>query len=75
MYYKNVDIKDLESILKKGILSMDECKNNNWDDGRRANNPTNVVYLFKPKNRNCLVMYGLILLEIQEEINASHVEF
>ena len=75
MYYKNVDIKDLESILKKGILSMDECKNNNWDDGRRANNPTNVVYLFKPKNRNCLVMYGLILLEIQEEINARHVGF
>lgn len=75
MYYKNVDIKDLESILEHGLLSMDESGNNNWDDGRRANNPTNVVYLFKPKNRNCLVMYGLILLEIREEISARRVDF
>lgn len=31
--YKNVNICDLEPISKSGILSMDECGNNNWDEG------------------------------------------
>lgn len=33
--FKNVDICDLGNILEKGLLSMDECGNDNWDDGRR----------------------------------------
>ena len=42
--YKNVDIKDLESILTKGILSLNVSGNNNWDDGKRADNSCDVVY-------------------------------
>ena len=34
--YKNVDICDLKSIMEKGILSLDACGNNNWDDGKRG---------------------------------------
>ena len=75
MYYKNVDIADIENILEKGVLSMDESGNDNWDEGRRADNATDVVYLFKPKKRNCLNMYGLLLLEISENIDAVKVEF
>ena len=75
MLYKNVDICDLESILKKGILSLDECGNDNWSEGRRADNACDVVYMFKPKNKNCLHMYGLALLEIKEGIGERQVEF
>lgn len=46
--YKNVDICDLVSIMEKGILSLDACGNNNWDDGKRGENSTSVVYLFQP---------------------------
>lgn len=63
--YKNVDIKDLESILQKGILSLSESGNNNWDDGKRADNSCNVVYLFKPlTEENSFCNYGAALLEI-----------
>ena len=34
--YKNVDIKDLESILSKEILSLNVSGNNNWDDGEKG---------------------------------------
>lgn len=34
--YKNVDICDLEPIVKNGILSIDECGNNNWDEGEES---------------------------------------
>ncbi len=63
--YKNVDICDLESIVKNGILSMDECGNNNWGDGKRSDNDTSVVYLFKPiAEKNVFPSYGIALLEI-----------
>lgn len=62
--YKNVDICDLESIVKNGILSMDECGNNNWGDGKRSDNDTSVVYLFKPiAEENVFPSYGIALLE------------
>lgn len=32
--YKNVDICDLKSIMEKGILSMDELQNDNWEESR-----------------------------------------
>lgn len=63
--YKNVDIKDLESILSKGILSLNESGNNNWDYGKRVNNSCDVVYLFKPLSKeNSFCNYGVALLEI-----------
>lgn len=63
--YKNVDIKDLKSILSKGILSLNESGNNNWDEGKRADNSNDVVYLFKPlTEENSFCNYGAALLEI-----------
>ena len=63
--YKNVDIKDLESILTKGILSLKVSGNNNWDDGKRADNSCDVVDLFKPlTEENSFCNYGVVLLEI-----------
>ena len=71
--YKNVDIKDLESILKKGLISLDESGNDNWDEGKRANNPTDKVYLFRPKNvGDSFPKYGAALIEC--EAVASHNE-
>lgn len=64
--YKNVDICDLKSIMTKGILSIDESGNNNWDEEKRANNRTDVVYLFKPDRcaSNSFPQYGVVLLEV-----------
>ena len=63
--YKNVDIKDLESILSKGILSLNVSGNNNWDDGKRADNSCDVVYLFNPlTEQNSFCNYGAVLLQI-----------
>ena len=63
--YKNVDIKDLKSILHKGILSLNESGNNNWNEGKRANNSCDIVYLFKPlTEENSFCKYGAALLEI-----------
>ena len=63
--YKNVDIKDLESILSKGILSLNVSGNNNWDDGKRADNSCDIVYLFRPlTEENSFCNYGVALLEI-----------
>ena len=65
MLYKNVDIKDLESILQKGILSLNKSGNNNWNEDKRANNSCDVVYLFKPlTEENSFCQYGAALLEI-----------
>lgn len=66
LLYKNVDICDLESILKNGILSMDACGNNNWDEGKRSDNDTSVVYLFSPSGvLNSFPKYGVALLECE----------
>lgn len=71
LLYKNVDICDLESILENGILSIDECNNNNWDEGKRANNDTSVVYLFSPIGKqNSFPNYGTALLEVDCDCNA-----
>ena len=66
MLYKNVDICDLSSILQKGVLSMDECGNDNWDVGKRSRNDTSVVYLFSPiGEKNSFPNYGAALLEME----------
>ena len=63
--YKNVDICDLDSILKNGILSLSSCENNNWTNGNRVNNSTDVVYLFSPKTFvNSFTQYGVALVEV-----------
>lgn len=64
--YKNVDICDLHSIWQKGILSMQECRNNKWDGNRRSDNSTSIVYLFDPiSERNSFPeSYGAALLEV-----------
>lgn len=72
LLYKNVDICDLNSIMQNGILSMDKCGNNNWADGKRANNDTSVVYLFDPIGKqNSFPKYGVALLEIDCKANKN----
>ncbi len=66
--YKNVDICDLASILEKGLLPLDECENDNWENDKRAKNPTDRVYLFKPIAGKCNSYpwsYGVALLEVE----------
>ena len=48
LLYKNVDICDLGSILQEGLLPADRLGHGNWQEGRRAGNATDVVYLFSP---------------------------
>ncbi len=65
--FKNVDINDLISITEKGIIPLDECEFNNWEDGKRADNRTDVVYLFdaiEPTKKNSFINYGLVLLKV-----------
>lgn len=68
--YKNVDISDLQSICKNGIMSLDNVYNElglmNWEEGKRAHNATNVVYLFQPHENgaNSFPRYGAALLEL-----------
>lgn len=65
--YKNVDICDLKSILDKGILSLDESGNDNWDSDKRADNATDCVYLFSPVEgkSNTFTNYGVALVEVE----------
>lgn len=70
--YKNVGIEDLNSIMKMGILPISITKNNNWEEGKRANNSIDVVYLFsqneeQKKVQNSFVHYGFVLLEVEVE--------
>ena len=71
--FKNVDIEDLNKILKEGILPVSKTQNNNWNKGRRANNSKDVVYLFKAKeNGDSFTQYGLVLLEVEVEDATSN---
>ena len=73
--YKNVDVCDLNSIVLKGILSMDECENNNWDEGKRVDNDTSVVYLFNPTGKqNSFPSYGVALLEVECEAKENTID-
>lgn len=67
--FKNVDIKDIDSILQKGILSLNKCGNDNWSDcgyGKRADNSRDVVYLFSPISKyNAFPNYGIALIEVE----------
>lgn len=71
--YKNVDLEDLKSIMKKGILPISKT-GNNWGAGKRAPNSTEVVYLFSATGEyNSFPQYGLALLEV--EVDANENEF
>ena len=64
--YKVVDKEDLEKILKEGILPISKTGNNNWEGNRRADNSTEVVYLFKPlTDKLNFTQYGDVLLEVE----------
>ena len=71
--YKNVDIADLPAILAQGILSADACGNYNWDDSRRVNNPTDIVYLHDAPGGRSFTNYGAALVEV--ETDATRNEF
>jgi hypothetical protein len=53
--------------MKEGIKSLDASGNNNWTDGKRADNSTSVVYLFNPIQQNYFPHYGIVLLEIETD--------
>ena len=64
--YKIVDKEDLDKILKEGILPISKTGNNNWEGNRRADNSTEVVYLFKPLTEQLnFSQYGDVLLEVE----------
>ena len=65
--YKNVDIIDLNNILKNGILPISKTGNDNWSENKRSNNSMDVVYLFEALNQGDSFMhYGLVLIEIDK---------
>lgn len=73
--FKNVDICDLKSIMEKGILSMDESGNDNWLYDNRADNRTDVVYLFDPiGEQNSFTQYGAALLECDTDAEEQEIE-
>ena len=64
--YKIVAREDLDKILKEGILPISKTGNDNWEVGRRADNSTEVVYLFKPLTEQLdFTQYGDVLLEVE----------
>lgn len=73
--YKNVDILDLENIMRGGILPIDVTGNNNWEESRRSNNATDVVYLFKKNNiGDSFTTYGLVLLKIEVDAKPNEID-
>lgn len=63
--FKNVDILDLENIMREGILPISKTGNDNWSDGNRSNNSKDSVYLFEALNQgDSFVHYGIVLIEI-----------
>lgn len=69
--YHNCDIIDLEKILKEGLLPLNKTNNNKWENGKRAFNAKDCVYLFSPKGRvnSFPASYGIVLLEVETEAN------
>ena len=64
--YKVIAKEDLEKILKEGILPISKTGNDNWEGNRRADNSTEVVYLFKPLTDQLnFTQYGDVLLEVE----------
>lgn len=63
--YHNADINDLEAICRDGLVSLDVSKNDKWEEGHRAANRTDVVYLFNPTtSQNSFVNFGAALIAV-----------
>ena len=72
--YKNVSSEDLEKILKEGILPISKTGNDNWEGSRRANNSTEVVYLFNPTSEvKSFSQYGDVVLEVEVEAYRNEI--
>lgn len=72
--YKNVSSEDLEKILKEGILPISKTGNDNWEGNRRANNSTEVVYLFNPTSEvKSFTQYGDVVLEVEVEAYRNEI--
>lgn len=72
--YKNVSSEDLEKILKEGILPISKTGNDNWEGNRRANNSTEVVYLFNPTSEvKSFTQYGNVVLEVEVEAYRNEI--
>ena len=72
--YKNVSSEDLEKILKEGILPISKTGNDNWEGNRRANNSTEVVYLFNPTAEvKSFTQYGDVVLEVEVEAYRNEI--
>lgn len=64
--YHNADLKDINDIIKQGLLPMSVTGNNRWDSGKRAGNNTDMVYLFSPLGKqNSFPKYGAVLIEVE----------
>lgn len=73
--YKVVSSEDLEKILKQGILPISKTGNDNWDNDGRANNSTEVVYLFNPlTDKKDFTQYGDVLLTVETTAYKNEVE-
>ena len=69
-----VDKEDLEKILKEGILPISKTGNNNWEGNRRADNSTEVIYLFKPLTDQLnFTQYGDVLLEVETTAYSNEI--
>lgn len=72
--YKIVAKEDLEKILKEGILPISKTGNNNWEGNRRADNSTEVIYLFKPLTDQLnFTQYGDVLLEVETTAYSNEI--
>ena len=72
--YKNVCVRNLNNILKNGILPISATGNNDWADGKRANNSLEVIYLFDPiTDANVFPNYGFVLLEVEVEAEENQM--
>ncbi|MEZ7765386.1 hypothetical protein O3802_05240 [Gemella sp. 27098_8_92] len=72
--YKNVSSEDLDKILKEGILPISKTGNDNWEGNRRANNSTEVVYLFNPiSDVTSFTQYGDVVLEVEVEAYRNEI--
>ena len=73
--YKVVSSEDLEKILKEGILPISKTGNDNWDNDGRANNSTEVVYLFNPlTDKKDFKQYGDVLLTVETTAYKNELE-
>ena len=64
--YHNADISDINNIIGKGLLPLSITGNNRWTSGKRADNSTDMVYLFSPLGKqNSFPKYGAVLIEVE----------